>query len=191
MRKTFLALALSAAFLSTGSAAEAARYNVDPAASKIEIKAVHTGKEFTGHFGAWQAEIDFDAANLAESKIKATLDANSFKTGDKIYDATVVKDDWFNSKAFPEITFESETITAIDAAAGQFDAQGHITMKGLRIPYGFAFTLSDLAQDPVKAHAEFTLDRLALGLGKTADPKAEWVDQDVKMILDITASADK
>lgn len=188
LRNTLAVSLLSVALLS-GGAVFAAAYDVDYTASKIDVRAEHAGKPFTGTFGEWTAEINFDTDDLPASKITAVLEAASFKTGDKIYDGTVHKADWFNSKAFPEIKFESEQITAIDAASGEYKAEGHISIKSLNVPYSFIFTLSDPTQNPVHAKATLSLDRLALGLGATSDPKAEWVSKDVTMVLDITASA--
>ena len=178
-----LALAMTATF-SFGS--YAAEYVVDKAQSKIEFSGTHAGKAFKGTFGTWDAAIQFDAANLAGSSVKVTIDTASAKTGDAMYDGTLPSADWFDVKNHPQATFVSESISKKDD--GSYSAKGQLTIRGKAVPVAFDFALSDLAAPPVKTNFTFTLDRLAHDIGMKSDAKAEWVSKAIPISVTLAAS---
>ncbi|TDP44849.1 YceI family protein [Zavarzinia compransoris] len=166
--------------------AAAATYAVDPAKSTVAFAGTHAGEAFTGAFGAWQAEIAFDPADLAGSSLKVSFDPASASTGNAMYDGTLPQADWFNVKEFPAATFTSTRIEA--GADGAYVATGTLTIRDVAKEISFPFTLTPLGQAPVVAKASFTLDRLAFNLGAKSDPKAEWVSREITITLEVTAS---
>ncbi|MFN7112894.1 MAG: YceI family protein [Alphaproteobacteria bacterium] len=184
MKKFFCAAALVFSLIS--APALAADYVVDYKNSKIGFSGKHAGKAFTGAFGAWTAVIRFDPADLAGSHIAATFDPASAKTGDRVHDGTLTQADWFDVKNHPQATFTSTTITAKEDGSG-YTAAGDLTLRGITKPVSFDFTLSDLSAAPVTAKAAFTIDRLDFDIGKKSDAKAEWVDREITLTLDINA----
>lgn len=164
----------------------AASYDVDYASSKIAAKGEHAGTPFEAVFEEWSAEIDFDVTNLEASQITARFNPASIKTGNKMYDGTLPQVDWFNVKSFPEAVYKSTSITHLADAV--YKTEGELTIRDITLPLSFEFTLSDLAVSPVSVKAEFPIDRLAYGMGKGSDPKAEWVSQNISVVLDISAN---
>lgn len=166
--------------------ARATDYAIDKAQSKIEFSGTHADKPFKGSFGEWTATIAFDPADLGASKIAATFNTASAKTGDAMYDGTLPQADWFHTKEFPEATFTSTAISAKED--GSYTATGDLTIRGITKPVSFDFTLSDLAQSPVTATGHIILNRLDFDLGKKSDGAAEWVSKDITIALHIVAT---
>jgi len=164
----------------------AAEYVVDKSQSKIEFSGTHAGNAFKGDFEIWDAVIRFDDKDLATSKIEVTIDTNSAKTGNAMYDGTLPTADWFDVKTHPKATFTSESITK-NTDAG-YIAKGTLTIRGKTSPVEFSFTLSDFAAQPVKTSFSLTLNRLAYDIGKMSDAKAEWVSENIAMNISLSAS---
>jgi cytochrome b561 len=183
--KKILSAALLAATLAAAPAF-AKSYTVDKAASSVTFEGTYNDKPFDGKIGDWQAEIDFDPAALQASHIKVTFETQSIKTGNAMYDGALPQADWFDAKNHPQAVFTSTALTKQDD--GSYKAAGGLTIRGITHPAEIAFTLSDLSQAPVKATGSLTIDRLAYGIGKGSDEKAEWVGKDVKVSFAITAN---
>ena len=167
----------------------AADYVVDYKNSKIGFSGTHAGKAFSGTFGTWTATISFNPADLAASKIVATFDTASAATGDRMYDGTLPQADWFDAKTHPQATFVSTAIRAKEDGSG-YSATGDLFLRGITKPVSFDFTLDGAGENgtPVRARAQFALDRLDFDIGKKSDAKAEWVSREITLALDIAAT---
>lgn len=178
---------LAVFFLLAGADAAAARvYTVDKEQSRVAFSGVHAGNAFEGVFDTWTADIDFDPENLAGSSIRATFDTASARTGNKMYDGTLPQADWFDVKNHAQATFVSTSIR--ENADGGYIATGDLTIRGTTAAVDVPFTLSDLTQTPVKAEARVEIDRLAFGIGKKSDEKAEWVDRAISVSMTLSAT---
>jgi cytochrome b561 len=162
-------------------------HSIDYAQSHVYFSASHAGKAFSGEFKDWRGDIAFDPAHLEKSIIIAHFSLSEAKTGNKMFDGTLPSADWFDVKNHPKGVFETTKIKA--NAEGSYQAEGTLTLRGITLPLAFSFTVSDLAVDPVLVKAQFEIDRLAYGIGKSSDGKAEWVSQMVGLNLEITAHA--
>lgn len=167
--------------------AHAKPYVVDTAASTISFSGTHAGKPFEGKFNDWHATVDFDPRQLEKSKIEASFKLESAKTGNAMFDGTLPTADWFDVKNTPTATFASTSIT--QERDGAYKAQGTLTLRGQTVPISLLFTLSDIIKSPITASATLTIDRLAFGIGKQSDPKAEWVSQVIGIKMNIVARA--
>ena len=79
MRTTFLALGLLALLAVN---ADAAAWKVDHAKSKLWFEGQWSNEPFSATFGTWDANIQFDPANLPASKAIVTIDLGSVTTDD-------------------------------------------------------------------------------------------------------------
>ncbi len=161
-------------------------YAVDYAQSTIGFSGVHAGNDFEGVFEEWQASIVFDADNLEGSRLSAGFKPASAKTGNAMYDGTLPQADWFDVQNHQGASFESTSIRANDD--GSYRVDGDLTLRGITRQVSFDFTLSDLGTAPVNAVGTLVVDRLAFDIGKKSDPKAEWVSQEIKVSINITAN---
>ena len=173
-------------FMMTSLPALAADYNVDYAQSEIAFSGTHAGNEFNGIFEEWSAKISFDPDNLEASSLIAKFNTKTAKTGNAMYDGTLPQADWFDTKNHPEAIFISTSVTANED--GSYKASGDLTIKEIKQPISFGFTLQDLQASSVEVKANFPIDRFAFDIGKKSDPKAEWVSKEITLNIGLKAS---
>ncbi|MEM6781706.1 MAG: YceI family protein [Pseudomonadota bacterium] len=168
--------------------AQAKNYIVDHGKSTLSFSGTHAGKEFTGVFEEWSAEISFDPEDLESSSARVVINTATAKTGDKMYDGTLPQGDWFDVKNHPEAVFESTEITTNED--GSFQMSGNLTIKQITNPVSFNFTLTDVGVSPLQVDAAFDIDRLTFDIGKKSDAKAEWVAQNIGLQLKVIATSE-
>ncbi len=165
--------------------AAAATYVVDSAQSEVSFGGTHAGNPFTGRFETWTATIDFDAAAPQTSKLAATFDLVSAKTGNSMYDGTLPQADWFDIKNTPQANFTSTAVST--AGDNKFTVTGDLTLRGITKPVTFDFTLTEGADGLSEATATIPVDRLMFDIGRKSDAKAEWVSKNIDITLKIKA----
>ena len=166
----------------------AADYKVDKAASKIAFSGTHADAPFKGEFAVWDATIKFDPNDLAGSKINVTIDTKSGKTGNPMYDGTLPTDDWFDVEKYPKAQYTSQSITK--NADGSYTSKGMLTIKDKSLETNFTFALepADLKTPPIKTSFSLMIDRFNFGMGMKSDDKAEWVNREIKVDVNLSAS---
>ena len=165
----------------------AARYEVDATRSELAFAGEWSGKPFRGVFATWRANIEFDAAHLADSHINVAIVTSTAKTGNAMIDDHFAEADWFDSGHFPEATFTSSAIHK--NADGSYKALGTLKIRELMQPMSFDFTLMppDAAAQEVQAVAKFAVKRLDFDMGKSTDPEAKWVGNDIALEVKLVA----
>ncbi|MGH8528807.1 MAG: YceI family protein [Nevskiales bacterium] len=141
--------------------APAGTYTLDPYHSSISFGINHLGlSNYVARFTRYQATLNFDPANLAASSVTATIEPASVRTdfsGDypathkdtpyKTFDEALAKDaKFFNSGAFPQITFTSKRVE--QTAPGRFTITGDLGFLGKTLPV----TLDTTVVGSVAAH---------------------------------------
>ena len=81
-----------------------------PAQSQITFVSKQMGVPVEGRFRKFDAQVAFDPAKLATSKVSFTIDTGSATLGVKESDAELPKAPWFNVPKFPQATFQSTAI---------------------------------------------------------------------------------
>jgi len=142
---------------------------------EIQFNGIHAEKSFNGVFKQWTLNTNFDPTNQSLSTFELIIDANSISTGNTFYDETLSEEDWFDPENYPKITFIASDINKINAT--EIKLSGTLTIKDLQTPLEFTATLTDNN----RLDTSFILSRLQLGLGKNADPEAEWVDENIQL----------
>lgn len=153
-----------------------AQQALQPAQSSIQFTAKQMGVPLEGHFKKFGAQIAFDPAKLATSRIAFTVDTGSATLGSRETDAELPKPTWFNVPQFPQATFQSSSIKAL--GGGKFDVAGKLTIKGqsrdVTVPVTLTQSGSPLA---TTASGSFSIPRLAFKVGD-----GEW--SDTSMVAD-------
>lgn len=160
------ALALAAGLLSAFSAQ--AQQQLVPAQSSIEFSAKQMGVPMQGQFKKFDAQVAFDPAKLAASRIRFTVGTGSATMGAQETDAELPKPVWFNVVKFPQATFESSSIKAL--GGGKFDVAGKLTIKGTAVDVNVPVQLSQ-SGSTTTATGSLPLKRLAFKIGD-----GEWAD---------------
>ena len=123
-------------------------WNIDPAHSAAEFKVKHmmisnVKGQFTGISGA----LTLDEADVAQSTVKATIDAASINTGDPQRDAHLKSADFFNVEQFPTLAFQANAVKR--NADGDLTVEGNLTIHGVTRSVKFAVEgPSTPAKDP-------------------------------------------
>lgn len=164
--------------------AQAANWTVDKEKSVIGFSGENSGEKFSGKFEEWDAVINFDPAKPETSSVKVTIKTASAKTGTATYDSTLPKGEWFNIEKMPEAVFESSSIKSL--GDNKYESDGTLTIKGIsqKIKLPFALTIKD---KHALMTSETTLDRLLYDIGKSSDPKGEWVSKDIAVSIRVEA----
>jgi len=171
MLPKFIPALLLVSGLALAHPASAAGWSVDPAKSELGFSAIQSGRTFEGRFKNWQADILFDPANLAASRVKVLIDMASASTADRQRDASLPESDWFDTKKFPQATFEAANFTA--KGGNKFEAVGTLEIRGFKKNVTLPFTL-DIAGDAAHAVGKLDILRTDYGVGQ-----GEWTDGSV------------
>lgn len=167
MSSFFSALALGSAALLAAHPA-VAQQKLVPAQSEVQFTARQMGVPLEGHFKKFDAQVSFDPAKLATSKIVFTVDTGSATMGSRETDAELPKATWFNVPQFPQATFQSSAIKAL--GAGKFEVTGKLSIKGMARDVVVPVTLVQNGATTMATGA-LPLKRLAFKIGEN-----EWAD---------------
>ena len=167
MSSFYSALALGSAALLAAHPA-VAQQKLVPAQSEVQFTARQMGVPLEGHFKKFDAQVSFDPAKLATSKIVFTVDTGSATMGSRETDAELPKATWFNVPQFPQATFQSSAIKAL--GAGKFEVTGKLSIKGLARDVVVPVTLVQNGATTMATGA-LPLKRLAFKIGEN-----EWAD---------------
>ena len=167
MSSFFSALALGSAALLAAQPA-VAQQKLVPAQSEVQFTARQMGVPLEGHFKKFDAQVSFDPAKLATSKIVFTVDTGSATMGSRETDAELPKATWFNVPQFPQATFQSSAIKAL--GAGKFEVTGKLSIKGMARDVVAPVTLVQNGATTMATGA-LPLKRLAFKIGEN-----EWAD---------------
>jgi polyisoprenoid-binding protein YceI len=164
-------LTLGTALLLSGASAALAQQppqQLLPGQSEVQFTARQMGVPLEGHFRKFSAQVAFDPARLASSKIQFTVDTASATLGSRETDAELPKPAWFNVPRFPQATFESSSIKPL--GAGKFEVAGRLTIKGTSQNVVVPVTLVQSGPTTL-ASGTVPLKRLAFRIGEN-----EWAD---------------
>lgn len=174
---------LSLLFLFSTLSIQAVEYKIDYSKSQIEFSGVHAGNDFTGVFEKWNAQISINAADLKNAYIKAQFDLSSAKTGNKMYDRTLPKKDWFNIKQSSNANFESTSISK--NSDGSYLVAGRLSIRDITQSVEFELTIDGSDSSVSIISTQFDMKRLDFDIGKKSDPESEWVSANIGLKVTI------
>ncbi|WP_420239562.1 YceI family protein [Telmatobacter bradus] len=185
--KHFISLAGLLALAAPLALAQSSTWVSDTAHSEVDFSVTHLSiSKVNGRFGKVQATVVYDAAHIASSSVKATIDVSTVKTGEDGRDNHLKTPDFFDTTSFPTATFVS---TAVSKSGNNLIVNGALTLHGVTKPV--TLTVEGPA-GPVegmdhKQHAGFsattTISRSAFGIGSKFP--AAMVGDDVKLTIDL------
>jgi|SRR5450432_1052603 len=96
--------------------------------SEVVFTVKNFGFNVHGKLGTPEGEIKFIPDNIGASFFHITIKSESINTDNSMRDEHLVAGDYFDSKNYPLIRFESEQIRAVNKKGG-FEAVGKLTIK--------------------------------------------------------------
>lgn len=187
-------LAFLAALALAAGAADAASWNVDPAASRLGFEVQVNGQPVQGTFQSWSAAISFDPAAPEAGHARVAIDLTKVETGNASRDKALPGPEWFDAAGTSftaptgspgEAVFET---TAFRAKGGNaFEADGTLTLRGVSQTLTLPFTL-DIAGGKAHMIARLPIDRTKWGVGQGDYASGGTVATNVDVVIDLTAS---
>lgn len=141
----------------------AGTWTIDPSHSTVEFAIEHLGlATVKGRAPVVSGEI----VGGATPAIRGTVDVTALTTFDEQRDSHLQSPEFFDAARYPELRFESTSITAGD---GKLVVEGELTMKGVTKPVTLTGRVVGTGTDPrgnerVGVELEATVDRTAWGL---------------------------
>jgi len=148
--------------------------------SEIKFVSRQMGVPVEGHFRKFDAQVAFDPAKLATSKVAFNVDMGSATLGVRETDAELPKPVWFNVPKFPQASFQSGAIKAL--GGGKFEVAGKLSIKGNTQDVVVPVTLVQTGATTV-ATGSFTIKRLAFKIGENEWADTSMVADDVQVRL--------
>ena len=185
--KTFLAISTLALLASLATPA-CAQQKVVAAQSEIAFTSKQMGVPVDGKFKKFDAQVEFDPKKPDAAKIAFNIDIGSATLGSAETEAELVKPDWFNTKLFPQATFQSSGVKA--TGPGKFDVTGKLVIKGASHDVVVPVALAQ-AGGNTTASGAFVIKRLdfKIGDGDWKDTSMVANDVQVKFKLTLTGVA--
>ena len=169
--------------LALSAHAALAQQQLVPAQSEVKFTARQMGVPLEGHFKTFSAQVAFDPAKLATSKIRFTVDTGSATLGSRETDAELPKPTWFNVPKFPQAQFESSSIKALGGS--KFDVAGTLTIKGNAQSVVVPVTLTQSGASTTAVGA-LPIKRLAFKIGENEWADTSMVADDVQVRFKLT-----
>lgn len=170
-------------------------YTLDAAHSSIGFSVRHAMvTKVHGRFEEFEATIEFDAENPANSSTTATIKTDSINTNNSDRDEHLRNKDFFNAEENPSITFKS---TAIELHSEEkATVKGDLTIKGITKLVSLDVDLFGSAEDPwgqtrVGFEATTTINRNDFGVEYNAPLKTGGVLIGNDIAIQIEGSAVK
>ena len=151
-----------------------AQQKLVPAQSEIAFTSKQMGVPVDGTFRKFDAQVAFDPKKPEAAKIAFTIDLASASLGAPETEAELAKADWFNTKMFPQATFQSGAVKAL--GAGRFEVSGKLVIKSATRDVVVPVTLTQAAGNTT-ASGSFAIKRLDYKIGD-----GDW--KDTSMVAD-------
>jgi polyisoprenoid-binding protein YceI len=174
-----------AAFVLAASPASAAHWSVDYAKSRLSFTAQWSGEPFSAEFKRWNADIDFDPADLTHARVSVSVDLASEASDEADFDSGLKGAEGFETSHFPTARFISKAFSA--KSANTYMATGTLTVRGISRDITLPFKL---AISGGMAHMTGTVHvvRTDFGIGQGTWAAPTPVSHDVTVTIDLTAT---
>ncbi|MFN8711500.1 MAG: YceI family protein [Bacteroidota bacterium] len=120
------------------------KWALDPTHSELQFKVKHLMiTNVTGSMGVLSGEVETTDANFNGARVNFTADMNSIATGNEQRDGHLKSPEFFDSAAYPAISFVSD---AYNAAEGKIT--GNLTIRDITKPVTLDVEFSGTNKDP-------------------------------------------
>ncbi len=169
-KKFGIAVLLSVMFAFTANAQSATMWKLDKSHTSVNFSVNHFFSAVTGNFSTFDGNFNFDPANLKGSSGSFTIAINSVNTNDSKRDKHLQSEDFFNAKAFPNMTFKSTQIEK--KSENEYMVHGKLTIKDITKDVILPLKITGEMEHPMMKgtiilglNAKLTINRNDYGVG--------------------------
>jgi len=155
------------------------QWQMVPEKSSITFTATQNDAPVKGEFKKFNADIQFDPAQLKDSHANITIDTSSINTSYQELAEALKMSEWFDVKTFPQASFKSKDFTKV--GDNTYEAKGDITIRDKTIPASIKFTVENSTPSQLQTKGTTTLKRTAFGIGQGEWSDTKEVKDDVKV----------
>jgi len=150
-------------------------WDIDYTDSFINFSGDQAGATFHGTWQNWQADVQFDAAQLSKARMDVKINSSSVFSNDNERDEHIRSADFFNALEFPESTFQADKFVTTEHG---FMTTGRLKMKNFTSDAELNFSVQKIDGKQVLSGTA-TLDRLVWNIGSGDWRDTSWVGQKV------------
>jgi len=168
------------------NAQDSTTWKIDKAHSSVNFSINHFFSSVTGKFTNFEGNINIDRNNLKASKVNFTIMVNSVNTDNKKRDEHLQSPDFFNTKAYPNMTFKSTKIEK--KSEKEYLVYGKLTIRDKTKDIVLLATITGEMEHPMKKGTiilgiliDTTLDRTEYGVGTGNWATSKVVGDEVKI----------
>jgi polyisoprenoid-binding protein YceI len=158
-----VAAGLGATALPAAAQGPAATAQLVPARSEIAFTTRQMGVPVEGRFGRFTARIALDPKKPEGGSVALSIDTGSVRFGAAEVEAEVAKPGWLDAVRFPQATFQSTAIRALEPS--RFEVAGRLSLKGTVRDVVVPVQLAASGGGNAVASGSFTLKRLEYKVG--------------------------
>ncbi len=130
---------------------------------EIRFVSKQMGVAVEGAFARFTADVDFRPGDLAHSHANVDVDLASVDLASRESESELRKADWFDASRFPVATFRSTSLRSL--GGDRYEVAGKLSIKGASRDVVVPVEIRKEASGGSMALAQFTLKRLAYGIG--------------------------
>jgi polyisoprenoid-binding protein YceI len=170
------------------------RWDFDFTHSNVDFSVRHLlVSKVRGRFNKWGGTLLYDEKDPTRSSVEVTIDADSVDTSEPQRDTHLRSADFFDVAKFPQLTFKSTVVEAIDDE--RLRVTGDLTIHGVTRPTILEVELGGSLKDPWGKHrAGFTatasIDRKEFGItfNQALDHGGVALGEKVAISIDVEAT---
>lgn len=130
---------LTALVVSIAASAQGTSWKLDKVHSVVKFSVTHmVVSETEGSFKLFDGTVDHTKADFSDAKVNFTVDVNSISTDNEGRDKHLKSDDFFSAEKFPQMKFESTSMTPL--GGNKYKLAGNLTIKDVTKPVTFDVT---------------------------------------------------
>ena len=127
----------------TTAAPATTTWGIDPVHSHAQFKVKHMMiSNVKGEFTALTGTLKYDAENVSNSYVEASIDATTINTRDAQRDGHLKSPDFFDVEKFPALNFKSSRVTK--SGDGELSVSGDLTIHG--VTHNVTFSVEEFSE---------------------------------------------
>lgn len=175
----------------------AGAYTLDKAHASLLFRVDHLGfSNYTARFKRFDAKLQFDPANLAQSSVTATVDTASLETDypeptKHDFNGQLTSEQWLSGAKFPQMTYQSTKVEV--TGPNTVRIHGDLTLRGVTRPvvlearFNGGYPGMDLdpnARIGFSAHGSLKRSEFGMGFGIPAPGSKFGVSDEVQIVIE-------